>query len=121
MALVGAAEKPVQQQAPLECGVNYQHMIKGAEQEWMLFVLPGRDGGLFLDQGSFPECHLAARSHMTHMKRGGWRSNWCLRLLDWSIAELPGSLPFVMSQRALLLDLYLYSCWWDFLCCLLLQ
>lgn len=28
---------------PVECGVNYHHMIKGAKQEWMSFVLPARD------------------------------------------------------------------------------
>lgn len=28
---------------PVECGVNYHHMIKGGEREWMSFVLPARD------------------------------------------------------------------------------
>lgn len=27
----------------MECGINYHKMIKGAEQEWMSFVLPALD------------------------------------------------------------------------------
>lgn len=64
---------------PMECGVNYHKLIKGAKREWMSFVLPAIDttatsqghyfpvfSGLFLGPGAgFPK----ASQHSFRVKR----------------------------------------------------